>query len=184
MKKTKGMKRVIAFMLTLTLAGMVSVACGTEATPKKETADEQKTEQEPAEEEEQDITFGLNETAVFDTLKITALEMKESEGDDFIKPAEGKVFVGVKFKIENVSEEDQNISSLMLFSAYVDDTKADTELMVPSEFSEGSLDGTLASGKSMEGYFVVQAGTEWQQLQLDVQSEWLSNVKAQFVLTK
>ena len=45
----------------------------------------------------EDTTFGLNETAVFDNLKITATDLQESDGVEFFKAGDGNVFVGVKF---------------------------------------------------------------------------------------
>jgi len=177
-KRTKRIRKVLAGVLVFILAISLSTACGsTEESPKKEAAD---TTSSDASED----TFGLNETAAFETLKMTALEMKESQGDEYIKADEGKVFVGVKFRIENISDSDEVISSILLFNAYVDGTKVDVNLMPPGDLSDGTLDGTLAAGKSMEGYYVVQAGSEWSEIQLDVQSSWLSNTKAEFVITK
>jgi len=168
------------------LAAVMSTACGaSEKAPQKEkesAAEESGGEGETA--DNGDETFGLNEAAVFDKLKMTALEMKEAQGDEYIKPAEGKVFVGVKFQIENISDEEQNVSSLLLFDAYVDGTKVDMEWMPPGDLSEGSLDGALAAGKNMQGYYVVQAGTDWSEIQLDVKSEWLGTAKAEFIFTK
>ena len=45
-------------------------------------------------------TYGLNEVVMFENLKFTATEIKESNGTDFFVTAEGNVFVGIKFTIE------------------------------------------------------------------------------------
>ena len=44
--------------------------------------------------------FGINETAVFDNPKITAVEMQESHGKQFFEAESGKIFVGIKLNIE------------------------------------------------------------------------------------
>lgn len=170
---------VLSFMMIFT--GMLITACGSDTKPEKEKTEETKQEDE----QETNEKFGLNDTAVFENIKITALEVKESEGDDIIKPTDGKVFLGVKFKIENISNEDQIISSILLFNAYVDGTKTDVDIMPSTDYTEdGTLDGTLASGKNMEGYYVVQAPADWNEIQLDVKSDWLSGSKAEFVIGK
>ena len=84
-------------------------------------------------------SFGLNETAVFEKLKITATEIKTSKGDEFFTPEEGKVFVGVKFTVENISSEEQTVSSLMMFEGYVDDVKCDYSFSASCAFDEGTL---------------------------------------------
>ena len=127
-----------------------------------------------------DETFSLNETAVFDDLKITATEIKETKGDDFFEPEDGKVFVGVKFTIENVSSEEQSISSILLFDAYADDVKCEYSFNAACAFDEG-LDGDLAAGKKMIGWYAVEVPKEWQNIELEVKSSWLSSSSAKFV---
>ena len=131
-----------------------------------------------------DEKFGINETAVFNTIKISADELKESGGSDFFEPENGKVFVGVKFTVENTSSEDKTISSLLLFDAYCDGTKCDYSLSANAAFDEGTLDGTLAPGKKMSGYYAVEVPTGWTEIELQVKSNWLSDTKAAFVFNK
>lgn len=131
-------------------------------------------------------TFGLNETAVFDNLKITATELQESNGIEYFKAADGNVFVGVKFEIENVSDEDQSISSLMMFSAYTDDVASDYSISAMMAFDENgnTLDGTLAPGKKLVGYYAVEAPEDWKNFEIQVQPDIMSETKASFVFTK
>ncbi len=132
----------------------------------------------------QDETFGLNEAASFKNLKITAIEMSESEGDEFFTPEEGNVFVGVKFEIENISEETQAISSLLLFDAYVNDVKCDYSLSANCIFDGGTLDGSLVPGKKLVGWYAVEVPRDWKLLELEVKPTWLSNSSAKFVFEK
>lgn len=128
--------------------------------------------------------FGLNETAVFSDLKFTATELKETDGDGLFVPAEGNVFVGIKFTVENISQEDQTVSTLLLFEAYSDDVKCAYSFGALTAFSEGTLDGTIAPGKKLVGWYALEVPKNWSTIELDVQSTWLSNNQAKFVFTK
>lgn len=131
-----------------------------------------------------DEKFGINDTAVFNTIKVTADELNESTGKNYFEPDSGNVFVGVKFTIENTSSEDQTISSLLLFDAYYDGIKCDYSISANCAFNEGTLDGTLSPGKKMTGYFAVEVPDNWKELELQVKSSWLSDAKAAFVFNK
>lgn len=129
-------------------------------------------------------TFNLNDTAVFNSIKVTATELKESTGTEFFKPESGKKFIGVQFTIENTSDTDQNISSMLLFDAYVDGVKCDYSFNANCAFSDGKLDGTISAGKKMVGYYAVEVPKDWSELELQVKSDWLSDTKAAFVFNK
>lgn len=171
------MKRVLPILLSVAICFSFA-ACSVEDSPKKETGGSEATA------EKGDETFGLNEAAVFEDLKFLATEMKETNGDTFFKPESGNVFVGVKFEIENVSDESQVISSLLLFEAYVDDVKCDYSFSAACAFDDGTLDGELAPGKKLVGWYAVEVPADWQELELDVQADWLSNSTAKFVFEK
>lgn len=126
-------------------------------------------------------TFGINETAVLKTLKITANELKESNGKQFAQPHEGKVFLGVKFTIENISEKDQIMSSLLLFNAYIDGVKCNYSLPASIVFDEGTIDGTVAPNKKLVGWYTVEVPKDWSNLELQIKSSWLESTKATFI---
>lgn len=128
-----------------------------------------------------DEKFGLNETAVFENIKVTATKIEESKGNEFIKPEKGNIFVGVNFTIENISNEEQSMSSLLLFDAYIDGVKTEYSLSANTAFNKGTLDGALSAGKKMVGYYAVEAPKDWKEISLEVKSEWLSSSKAEFV---
>lgn len=176
------MKKILA--LILAVAALFSLAaCLEETTPQKETYEATQTEAENKKEPKEE-TFSLNETAVFETLKITALEMKESAGDGFFQPETGNVFVGVKFEIENVSDEEQSVSSLLLFDGYVDDVKSAYSFNASCAFSDGTLDGDIAVGKKLVGWYALEVPAEWSTIELEVKSDWLSSISAKFVFNK
>lgn len=129
-------------------------------------------------------TFSLNETAVFSNLKFTANEIKESNGDDFFTPDDGNVFVAVNFTIENISDEEQNISSILLFDAYVDDVKCEYSVNANCAIDSGTLDGSIAPGKKMTGWYALEVSKDWSNLEMHVSASWLSGSSAKFVFTK
>ncbi len=131
-----------------------------------------------------DTTFGISETAVFDDIKITAVEMQESKGANYFEPEAGNVFVGVKFEIENISDAEQNISSLLLFDGYADGVKCDYSISANCAFNDGTLDGELSPGRKMIGYYAVEIPEDWEKLEFEVKSDWLSSSKATFVFEK
>lgn len=133
---------------------------------------------------EEKTTFALNETAVFKNLKITATELKESDGKSFFKPESGNVFVGVKFTIENISDEEQTVSSLLLFDAYADDVSCNYSITGTTAFGNETVDGTIAPGKKIVGWYGVEIPANWEELEINIKNDWLSDNPATFVFGK
>lgn len=172
------MKKFLAMVLSVLMI-LTLCACDLESDkPSKEVGASSQSSETVKEE-----TFSLNETAVFNNLKFTATEIKESNGDSIFTPESGNVFVGVNFTIENASDEEQDISSILLFEAYADDIKCDYSINAACSF-DTSLDGSIAPGKKMVGWYAVEVPSDWQSIEMHVSSDWLSNNSAKFVFTK
>ncbi len=173
------MKKIVSVILIAVVCCLLS-ACGIETSPKKEQYNASSVVSKTSGQED----YKINETAVFENIKVTATEIKESSGDEIFGPDEGNVFVGIKFVIENISEKSQSISSLLLFDPYADDVKCDYSLTANVEFGDGTLDGEIAPGKRMEGWYAVEVSSNWKKIDLDVKSSWLSGNSARFVFEK
>ncbi len=171
------MKKLFLMVMTVVLCCSFA-ACVPEDVPTKEQAEVQ------SEAEEKDETFGLNESAVFKDLKFTATEIEESNGEDFFEPKEGNVFIGIKFTIENISDEEQAVSTLLLFEGYVDEVKCEYSINAACVFDEGTLDGTVAPGRKLVGWYALEVPENWTEIELSVQTNWLSGNSAKFVFTK
>lgn len=184
-KKTErgnNMKKFLTILLALCMAVSITACSTSEAPPKKEAySDSESTETAKGSEEE---VFGLNETAVFEKLKVTAKELKESNGTEYFKAEDGKIFVGVNFEIENISDETQNISSLLLFDAYADDIKCEYSISANVAFGDGTLDGEISPGKKLVGWYAVEVPQEWKQMEFEFKSDFLSGSKAKFAFNK
>ncbi len=170
------MKKVWCIVLALMMSVMVC-AC-VEDTPRKEVGDSVSSVQQQTDE-----TFALNETAVFSDLKFTANQLVTSQGEDFFTPDTGNVFVGIQFTIENISDEEQTISSLLLFDGYVDDTKCDYSVSAGCVFDDGTLDGSIAPGKKLVGWYAVEVPKTWSAIELQVRANLFSDATAKFVFT-
>ena len=178
------MKRIIATIIILVLCFAMAGCPAIEDEPTKEAYTGNNSSTDNKNTENKKTTFGLLETAAFSNLKFTALELKESEGSTYLKPEEGNVYVGVKFEVENVSGEEQSISSLLLFEAYVDDIKASQSISGATAFTEGTLDGSIASGKKLIGWYVIEVAENWSEIEINAKAELFANSSATFVFTK
>lgn len=175
------MKNVLALILVIIMC-LSFVACTETDTLSKEVSNDS-TSNETNQAKNLEETFGLNETAVFKDLKFTASALEESDGKDFFEPEDGNVFVGVKFTIENISDEEQTVSSVLLFEGYADDVKCNYSFNAAMAFDD-TLDGSIAPGKRLTGYYSLEVPKDWKKLELDVQSSWLSSKSARFVFEK
>ena len=165
---------ILSFIMFLSLNG-----CLSKRPPTKETGTSAAVSSE-----EEELLFALNETAAFKDLKFTANEIVESGGKDFFEPKENHIFVGVKFTIENISDKEQAISSLLLFEGYADDIKCEYSLNAVCAFDNSTLDGSLAPGKKLVGWYALEVPKNWTSIELHIQSNWLSSNKAKFVFKK
>lgn len=175
------MKKIFVSVLSLILILSTLCACGLVSDKPSKEAD--KSSQSAKTDAAKEDIFSINEAAVFSNLKFTATEMKESGGDSFFVPKSGNVFVGAKFTVENISDEEQSISSVLLFEAYADDVKCDYSLTAACAFGD-TLDGSIAPGKKMVGWYAVEVPEDWKSIEMHVSSNWLSNNAAKFVFTK
>lgn len=129
----------------------------------------------------EEASFTVGDTVALRDLTITANSMEESNGKDYFVPKDGNVFVGVNLTIENTSDKDQALSTLLLFSAYIDGVKCEYSVTANCAFSDGTLDGTLSPGKKMVGYYAVEVPENWSELELQVSPTFLSSTKSSAV---
>ena len=102
-----------------------------------------------------------NVTQTNDKWKMTYLNYKQtSQIDEYTKAEDGKDFLLVFFEIENISNEQQNLSSAWS-EYYVDDVKA---LQYPLGAVGDSLQMTaisVAPGKKTKGVIAIQVDPNW-----------------------
>ena len=89
-----------------------------------------------------------------------------------------------KFTIENTSNEEQTVSSLLQFTAYVDDVKCNYSFSAVSAFSGGTLDGTIAAGKKLVGWYAVEAPENWTSIEIAFQEDLFSSSAVSFEVAR
>ena len=111
-------------------------------------------------------TFSVGEQVSLNDVVVTMNNVTESNGSQFNKPTDGNTFILCEFTIENNSEKDLAVSSLMCFEAYVDDYSTSMSLSALLESDKSQLDGTVAAGKKMNGIIGYEAPADWKEIEV------------------
>lgn len=134
--------------------------------------------------EPEKTTFGVGEQVSLNDVVVTMNGVTESSGSQFSKPTDGKTFVLCEFTIENNSEKDLAISSIMSFEAYVDDYSTSISLSAILGSDKNQLDGTIAAGKKMNGIVGYEVPTDWNELEIHFTPNFWSGKDIVFVYSK
>jgi len=147
------------FSLLLALCLLFTIilwGCGETTEPKKATTEPTKTKQQQ--------TFKIGERVEMGELVITVNSVVDSQGSEFLKPAAGHVFKIVDCTIENLSDQSQAISSLMMFK--MADSEGYNYNVTITDSSKPSLDGELGPGRKMRGEIAFEVPTDATGLEL------------------
>lgn len=141
---------------------------------------------EPVQEpEEKETIFGIGEIAELNGVRVTMTDYSENSGSEFNKPSEGNVFVLVEFEIENNTDKELAISSMLSFEAYADDYALNYSLGALIENKDANqLDGSIAAGKKMKGVVGYELPEDWKELEVHFTDDVWSNNKFKFMVTK
>lgn len=108
-----------------------------------------------------------------DDTKITFVSAGKYKSDnEYITPKKGYEYWQFKFKFENTSDTDQNVSTMMDWECYADNSKADQQWIG----DDSGLDATLSAGRQTEGtvYFEVPKDSKHIELEYDI-NYWQDN---------
>ena len=109
----------------------------------------------------------------------------ESAGSQFNKPAEGNVFALAEFEIENNSNKEITVSSIMSFEAYSDGYSTSQSISALLEKGDkNQLDGTIASGKKMKGIIGYEISKDWAELEIHFTPDFWSDKAIVFIANK
>ncbi len=121
-------------------------------------------------------TFGIGESAEMNDVVVTLKSVEQNTGKDFFAPQDGYVFVVCEFEIENNSNSDIAVSSLMSFEAYFDDYSTSISITGLGSTDKKQLDGTIAGGKKMNGIVAYEVPADWKEMDIRfTDSVWRSN---------
>lgn len=191
MKKKKGgcLKTIlIAFGIFVVIGVIGSMVGGDKSEPKKvssSSGQDQKNSQSEKEGEKRE--FQVGETVSLKDINVTLVNTVESAGSEYVKPDDGKEFLILEFNIENNSSKDINISSVANFEAYCDDYSVNQDILgqqAPEAERKTQLDGSVASGKKMNGIIVYQVPTDFKSFEINVAPDFWSTKDIKYVINK
>ena len=184
-KNKKGAPILLGIIAVIVLIALIASAGNDE--PKKvgdvSTPTTSNTETKAPEKTEK-TTFGVGEIAELKDVKVALLGVTESNGVQFIAPAEGKVFVLCEFEITNDSQADVAISSMLSFKGYCDDYTCEYSLSaLMAKGDKNQLDGTVAPGKKMKGVIGYEVPTDWKELEVQFTPDFWTGKEITFIAT-
>lgn len=197
-KKGGGLKIILIIVGVLLVIGIVGSVMGggdddkdkvkkvTEEKDSKDKADEkeEKKEEKKVEKKEPDL-FKVGETAELNDVTVKFNKVTESKGGDMNKPDEGNIYVLANFTITNNTKENLDMSTIMSFDTYQDDTGTDLSLGALMEKGKAAqLDGSIAPGKKMEGVVGYEVPAGYKKLEIHVKPDALANDAIKFIYEK
>lgn len=138
-----------------------------------------------ATEDVEKTTFNVGETVTQKDILVTLNSINESEGSEYNKPAEGNVFLLCEFNIENNSDKDIAVSSMISFEAYCDSYAVNQSLTgLIEKGDKQQLDGSVAAGKKMNGVIAYEVSSDWKELEISFTPDFWSSKDIVFIATK
>ncbi len=128
--------------------------------------------------------FTVGDQVEFDDVIVSLDNVRESSGSTYNKPSDGNVFLLCEFTIENNSTKDLSISSMLCFSAYVDDFSTNMSLSALIEKNGQQLDGAVAAGKKMNGEIGYEVPADYKTLEIHFTPDFWSGDDIVFTYSK
>ena len=128
--------------------------------------------------------FGVGEQVELNDVVVTLVNVSENNGNGIMKPSDGKVFIVCEFEIENNSEKDISVSSILSFSAYIDDYSTSMNLSAMLSTNKSQLDGSVAAGKKMNGVIGYEADPDWKTIEVRFTPDFWSGKEIIFTASK
>lgn len=102
-------------------------------------------------------TFKVGDIVQLSNFRFTVNKVYTVKGDEFSKPKDGNEFVAIDCTVENTSDKEQAVSSMMMFKVVDKDGRAcEYSLMGQTAAKAGQLDGTVGAGRKLTGVYVVE----------------------------
>lgn len=136
----------------------------------------------PAPTEKTEFTVG--DKVELNDIVVALVDVSENNGGNYMTPSEGKIFVVCEFEIENKSNKDIAVSSIMSFEAYVDDYTTGMNLSAMLSTGKSQLDGTIASGKKMNGVIGYEVDPDWSEIEIRFTPDFWSGKDIIFTYAK
>lgn len=132
----------------------------------------------------QQAVFTKGDVVNLNDINVTLVDVVESTGSTYNKPSNGNVFVTFEIEIDNQSDKEIGVSSLMMFDAYFDDYAANLSIMAITDSGKPQLDGAVAAGKKMSGVVGFEAPADWSVAEIHVTPDFWAGDDIIFQVTK
>ena len=154
-KKRKGC--IVVIIAIIVIVGAVATSGGKEGKTKKVS------NSTSAAESKQKV-FNVGDTIELKNLKVTINNVYKVEStNEFSKPKEGNQFLAVDCTLENISDKDQAVSSMMMFKVVDGDGR--------------KCKYSLGVGRKLSGVYVVEVEEGKTGLELEFDSSFISGQK-------
>lgn len=132
--------------------------------------------EEPKKETDNRTITAVGEGIETKNFKISVLSLDKPTSDNqFLVAEEGNEFVSVGLLIENLSDKDYTVSSMIMFNAYQDGFSINEALTAHViKGQEKTMDGALAAGKKIKGSLMYEMPKDWKELEIDIDLTVLS----------
>lgn len=111
--------------------------------------------------------FKKGEVVELNNIKTTLIDVFEYDTANLFNPDDGNVYVVCEFLIENNSEDEITVSSIMCFDAYFDGFATNQSMAALSaDESKKQLDATIASGKKLQGIIGYEVKKDWKEIEI------------------
>lgn len=128
--------------------------------------------------------FKVNETFENKYEKITMLEVNTNFTDhsQYLGPADGKKYIMVKFEVENINEEnDELYVSSLSFNAYADGVAVSSTY--PASDSYNDLSATVGKGKKAIGYIFYEVPNDAKKITIEYNADfWSDGTVIEFIV--
>ncbi|MCI8915432.1 MAG: DUF4352 domain-containing protein [Oscillospiraceae bacterium] len=128
--------------------------------------------------------FTVGDSVSLKDITVTLVDVSENNGGNYMTPNDGKVFIVCEFDIENNSDKDIAVSSILSFEAYIDDYSANMNLSAMLSANKNQLDGSIAAGKKMNGVIGYEADPGWESIEIRFKPDFWSGSEFLFTYSK
>lgn len=174
MSKKKFYKRWWFWLIAIIVVGGIAAGSGEDKAKKVSSNENIKTSsKEEVKESKKTETFKVGDTIEIKDFKVTVNKVTTSSGGEFLKPKDGNEFLNVDITLDNISDQAQHVSSILMFKVVDKDGRAYSQAI--TENQNGQLDGEIGAGRKMTGEYVVEVPKGTVGLQLEFDSSLLSS---------
>lgn len=182
--KNKNNTILVVAVVLFIFAIVGATAGGTTSSPQEASLGGGAASSQTKSQESKPTTFGLGDKANLDNVIVTLVNVSENNGSTYMKPENGKIFVVCEFEIENTSDSDIAVSSIVSFDAYIDDYATSMNLSATLSTDKSQLDGAVAAGKKMNGVVGYEADPSWKELEIRFTPDFWKGKQVIFTYSK